>query len=189
MILSLLLRRGLTLSSLAVGLACGRAADPADLAAAPARPANQITRNDFEAVAGWGAGETPASLTTDQAHSGRYSIRVGPDVEYSYTYKLPLRLALPTRPARLRVRGWFYRAAAGRQGALIVEIRLPDGKKSSLYQSVSLADLPVGTWTERTTDVDVPAEATSLDDLIVYLWRAGSPTPLYLDDVEITALP
>ena len=164
---------------------------PADKPTDPALPASAvlITRNDFEAVAGWGGAGVPASISTDQAHSGRYSVRAGRGIEYAYGYSMPLRLALPARPTRLHLKGWFYRAARGETGALVINVVRPSNQQTLFYESVSLAELRANRWVTHSAEVALPDSVTSLDVLNVFLWSAGSAEPIFLDDLEVTAIP
>ena len=66
-----------------------------------------LMHNDFETVAGWVA--DPTTLTQEQAHSGRYSLKVDKDHQYSLTYYSLLGQLSPTRIRGVRVDAWAYK--------------------------------------------------------------------------------
>ena len=76
---------------------------------------NVLVRNDFEQLDGW----VPVnpSLTTEFAHSGRYSTKVGGDIEYSLTFIKPLGLISSKRFRKVKFSAWVYLPDAGAHAA------------------------------------------------------------------------
>jgi len=155
----------------------------------PATPANLITRNDFEAVQGW-LPDSP-SLTTEQAHSGRFSLRVNPAVEYSMGYVMPLQ-AIGLQPGkRIRVSGWGRRSSFQCKAVVIVQVIDPDkGATPIHWQAIGLHTRikTLNYWTPFSETVEIPAGAGPQARLQVYLWRTAPLDTMYLDDLEISRI-
>jgi hypothetical protein len=176
--------RLLTICFLLLGVAgCSRRTPP------PAAPANLITRNDFEAMQGW-LPESP-SLTTEQARSGRFSLRVNPAVEYSTGYVMPLQ-AIGLKPGgRIRVSGWGRRSSFQCKAVVIVQVIDPaKGPKPLSWQAIDLHGRikTINYWTPFSEEVALPVDAGPQARLQVYLWRTGPTDTTYLDDLEISRI-
>ncbi len=149
--------------------------------------ANRIIVNDFEAVSGWVHPDVP-SLSIEQAHSGRWSVRVGPGQEYGYGCRLPLAQASAARPSKLRLRAWFFRSAPELSGGIAVKITKGDTDEKLQFETLGAADVPVGAWTARELTFPLDARVTGADHLEVFAWGPGLTGPLYVDDVELSAV-
>ncbi|GGG44410.1 hypothetical protein [Hymenobacter glacieicola] len=171
---------------LGVTLLAGAAAcsDPA-----PGKTAQQITFNDFEALDGWG---TPVpSLTTEHAHSGRFSIKVDGAQEYSLNYANALGKASTNRINKLVISGWAMRAGKDGTATLVTEVIDPaQNRKQLFWQSINFADelKEVNQWQPFKREFTLPAGLTAEKELHVYLWRNSAAQPSYLDDLTLTRL-
>ncbi|UOQ75534.1 hypothetical protein MUN84_12625 [Hymenobacter sp. 5516J-16] len=154
-----------------------------------AASAEQITFNDFEALDGWG---TPVpSLTTEQAHSGRFSIKVDGAQEYSFNYSNALGKASTNRISKLMINGWAMRAGKDGTATLVIEITDPaQNRKQLFWQSINFADelKEVNQWQPFKREFVLPAGLTADKELRVYLWRNSAAQPAYLDDLTLTRL-
>lgn len=151
-----------------------------------ATPENLISRNDFEAIEGWGPA-TP-SLTTAKAHSGRYSIKVDSGVEYGMSYITPLSKASPSRLQKLEVSAWAMLTGKEGNANLVVEVKNPaDDSQKIFWESLEIGkeSKSLNKWQEVRKIFTLPANVEPTHELRVYLWRAGATQPVYLDDVTI----
>ena len=154
---------------------------------APAPTAGTLAATDFENLAGWLA-DAPAraTLTQEQAHSGKYSTSVRPGHDYSLGYSNLLSQMTPDRPTRLRISAWVQQTGSEPSPKLVTELKSPQGG-GLLWEGLdvgTVAKVP-GKWYQVTQTVTLPATAAPDSRLLVYLWRADSTTPTYLDDLEI----
>lgn len=147
--------------------------------------ANRITFNDFESLDGWGPAN--ASLTTVQAYSGRYSIKVDQDAEYSLNYRNLLGKASVAKIQKLTLHGWVFPAGPKSTGSLVVQIVDPNNGKQIYYESLDLGKevKEANKWNEVRKEFTLPANIEAAQELRVYMWRGGSEQPTYLDDLEI----
>ena len=151
-----------------------------------AAPSNRITFNNFEALDGWG--DPVPSLSTVQAHSGRYALKVDKDVEYSLSYTNLLGKASATKVKKLIVHGWVYVGGANATAALVIQLTAPDKNNQQLFwEGIDLRQeaAKINEWREIRKELTLPENAEASQQLKVYMWRRGSEQPTYLDDLEI----
>lgn len=170
---------------LGIGLATALAACSKD---APTVDKDVLVHNDFETLYGW-VGETP-SLTKEKAHSGLYSIKVDPNTEYSLTFRSLIGRLISAKPKKMKLEGWVLRASDESDARLTVQLLRPKDGSSVLSESVSLKEkiAKPGVWEKVEMEFAMPDQASSEDELRLYLWRVGSGEPVYLDDVELRAI-
>lgn len=150
-------------------------------------PAGTVTRNDFENVQGWG-GANEGGVTTDKAHSGKHSIWVNPQTEFSYTYIRQLGQMSSGKPKKLTVSGWAWVPDKDAKAMLILEIKhSPEKGTVVLYDGTELSSTVNGFkgWEKVSKTYTLPDSVASANQLKLYLWRGSSPRPVYLDDVSI----
>lgn len=154
------------------------------------RPEGLLAGTDFEGVAGWnGDAPTPLSLTREKAHSGMYSMRVGPEVEYASGFIGTLGKLNSTRIGKIQVKGWVYAPGGETTAAIVTQIVDPatPNAKPVLWEALPL-DKTVKTrneWVEVDKTVVLPANVTPGMKLYVYLWRGPAPAVAYIDDMQI----
>ena len=154
---------------------------------ATTRPDNLLAGNDFEGLEGW-TNEVPMpALTRDKAHSGVYSVRVGPGVDYSNGFIGTLGKLSATKPTQIQVKGWAYVPTGPTGAALVTQLMDPAAPKPVVWESLALDKLVKkrNEWTEVEKTITVPANANPNFKLYVYLWSGGQPNVAYLDDVQI----
>lgn len=154
------------------------------------KPENQLMANDFESMAGW-VPESP-SLTHDKAHSGQYSIKTDNAIEYSMAYKNLLGTISPTKLTKLRLTGYVYVTKPNSPAMLTVQlVRSLQDEANVFNQAIDLGKevKKAGEWTKVSQVFTLPAEVAPTNHLRVYLWRAGSADPVYVDDLELTREP
>lgn len=146
--------------------------------------------NDFEQLAGWLPTPDP-SLTTERAHSGRYSVKVGPGLPFSLTYRLRLGDAFSMRPRRMHLSAWAWVEDASDDAQLTFSMSAPNDPqdKSKFYTQAFLSsNWPYKRWTHISRDFDLPPEVSSEAVVAVYVWQNGAPHTVYTDDWELTEL-
>jgi hypothetical protein len=153
------------------------------------KSADVLASNDFEQLDGWlGSAATP-SLNRERAHSGEYSVKVDPKIDYSLGYNNQLGRISPTRLHKLKIHCWVFLSNSKTAVALVTDVSNPDPAKSLVHHSYDLAKAtrPKGyhQWIEVEYTIDLPETVTSNSQLVVYLWRADSQEPAYLDDLQI----
>lgn len=153
------------------------------------RPANLLTGNDFEQIEGWNGEAVVASLTKEKAHSGIYSMRVGPGVDYSSGFLGALGKLSATRVNKIQVKAWVFVPAGATAASLVTQLMDPAqaNGKPLMYDALSLdkAVKARGEWTEVEKTITLPATASPTFKLYVYLWSGGSPNVAYIDDIQL----
>lgn len=150
-------------------------------------PANLITQNDFEGLDGWVPG-TP-SLTTEKAHSGRFSTKVDKDAEYSLSYVNLLGKASAARIQKIKLSGWVLLAGPKATATVVVQVVDPaQDNKQVFWEGIDLSKEVKKTneWTEVSKEFTLPANLEAGHQLRVYMWRGGAEQPAYLDDLTLT---
>lgn len=147
---------------------------------------NRLASNDFETVEGW-VGDVPfPSLTTDKAHSGKYSVRVGPGIEYSTGYSSEVGKVSPIKLTKMKVRSWVY-LQGDSPAILVTEVKNATDEKPLLWDGLELAKATRrrNEWVKVEKEISLPADIKPTTRLKVYLWSNGSNAPVYIDDLQI----
>ena len=148
-----------------------------------------VTTNDFESVVGWST--DAGSLTKDHAHSGQYAVQVNQDREYGLTFDVPLAAASVHALRGIRVEAWAYLPGPQADAWLNVQIAPPQSPDAPVFRDgLRLLDQvhDYQKWTRVEKEFAFPANLTGDDHLRLFLWRGGSPVPVYLDDIKVRAL-
>jgi hypothetical protein len=164
-------------------LAAGCSSDNASSTA----PENQLMFSDFESLAGW-ASDAP-SLTREKAHSGKYAIKVDNDIEYSLTYRNQLGNLSPTKLQKLRLTAYAYLTNPQSPVALTLQVVKSAQDGAGIFvQGIELGKevKAANEWTKVSQVITLPQDVTAVNELRVYLWRAGATEPVYVDDVELS---
>jgi hypothetical protein len=148
-----------------------------------------LAANDFENVDGWLA-DSPAlaTLNRDRAHSGAYSTMVAPGMDFSLGYNNMLKNLAPEWPAKLTVSAWVLVPNEQAAAKLVTEIkRGPTNSAGLLWEGLELnkAVKIYNKWQYVEQTITLPPSATPNSRILVYLWRAESKVPVYLDDLKI----
>ena len=149
-------------------------------------PENRVTFSDFEELEGW---MPAAPLTTEKAHSGKYSVMVGNGAEFGLGYGNTLGKMSATKISKLTVSGWALRTGLQAKGVIVVAITNPANPAESVFwQALDIHEQvkTYNTWTKVSKEFTLPATIQPTYQIKVYLWLAGSTQPTFLDDVEIT---
>ncbi|RPD46156.1 hypothetical protein DNI29_14205 [Hymenobacter sediminis] len=149
-----------------------------------------LAATSFENLDGWLA-DSPAlySLTRDKAHTGQYSTMVGPNHEFSLGYSNPLSRLAPDWPGKLTIGAWVYVPNEQATAKLVVEIKKTNSASANLFWEGLAITQPVkvyNKWQYVEHTVTLPPAATANSRLLVYLWRADSRQPVYMDDLSIS---
>lgn len=151
-----------------------------------ANDANLIAANDFEAVIGWMA--DPGTITREQAHSGRYSVKVDAQHEFGMGYSLPLGKATVRKPHKIRISGWAFMVDAKSVARLGLQLFDPTTGKEIFGDGINYNEAvkDYRKWVEISKDVTLPESTASTTEMRVFLWRGSATTPAYIDDLRIT---
>ncbi len=183
--LTLSITSSLSLTWLSIaGVACS--GDPAD----GTWVGDEVTHNDFETVAGWGAADR-STLTRDHAHSGRYAVVVDSTHETGLMFDLPLYEASVHSLQAVEVTAWVYlpnnRADATLQAETVADGGSPNTppyrEEFPLRSQVEVFKR----WTEVTHIFHLPGGLPGSTHLRLYLKRGSSADPVYLDDIRVKA--
>lgn len=148
---------------------------------------NVLSHNDFESLEGW-IPSNP-SLTTAKAHSGRHSIMVDNNVEYSMSYTSIVGKVSPMRIKKLGLSAWALVTDQGSEAQLVVEVKNPaDSEQKIFWESITLGKEVKGInqWTQIKKTFVLPESVEPTHELRVYMWRGGATPPVFLDDVIIS---
>jgi len=146
-----------------------------------------LTSADFEQSIGWGDAD-PNSLTTEKAHSGKWSVRVKPDVPYGYTYARTLGDMSSTPLTRLVLEGQVLRVAAGSTAKLVVQVNTSPTDDTKVFYTAFPVEQTVtkfGEWTPVSVPIALPTSAAGTNKIKVYLWNDQATAATYLDDVVL----
>jgi hypothetical protein len=170
------------LSGLAAGCSPSASTDqaPAD---------SSLMSNDFEASVGWNEA-AEGSLTTDKAHSGRWSVQVSPGTPFSYTYVRQLDRLDPKISRAYEIRGWALRASTGSTARLVVQVNKSQADTTKVFYGnleLGSAVKKFNEWEAITLPVTLPATAAGENMVKVYLWNDKATAPTYLDDLQLVA--
>jgi hypothetical protein len=152
-------------------------------------PANFLTGNNFDQLEGWTGDLVQPALTKEKAHSGAYSVRVGPGVEYSNGFVSTLGKLSPTRINQLKMKAWVYVPSGAVTASIVANLIDPatPGAKPAMWESVPL-DKTVkkrNEWVEVEKTFTLPANASPSFKLYVYLWSGGAQNVAYMDDIQL----
>lgn len=154
---------------------------------APVADASVLTSSDFEQATGWGGTES-ASLTTEKAHSGKWSVRVTPETPFGYTYSRTLGAMSSTPLTNLVVEAWVLRTAPGSTAKLVVQVNnsaTDETKVSYTAFPIEPAVPKFGEWVAIKVPISLPSSAKGENTLKMYLWNDQGTSPTYLDDVVL----
>lgn len=153
------------------------------------RPANYLTGNDFDQMEGWFGDVPQPSLTKEKAHSGAYSVHVGPGIEYSNGFIGTLGKLSPTRLTKVTVKGWVFVPTGTVTAGIVTNLIDPASTtgKAAMWEVIPLdkAVKKRNEWVEVERTLTLPANAGPNFKLYMYLWSGGSQNVAYLDDVQI----
>ncbi|SNR74322.1 MULTISPECIES: hypothetical protein [Hymenobacter] len=149
-----------------------------------------LASSSFENLDGW-LPDAPglALLSRDQAHSGTYSTMVAPDHDFSLGYNNKLSRLAPDWPAKLTIGAWVFLPNEQAAAKLVTEVRSDKPNQPNLlWEGLDLLSTVkvYNKWQYVEQTVTMPAAAKANSRLLVYLWRADSKQPVYLDDVQIS---
>lgn len=152
-------------------------------------PITHLAANDFESVDGWTENVPAPSLTKENAHSGQYSVKVAPGLQYSRGYHNTLSKLSSSELKKIKVRGWVNLAFGATSTLLVTTIEDPSNPtaKPVLWESIKLSDeiKTPGKWTEVEKIVVLPENVSPSYRFNVYLWSTGAKETVFLDDLTI----
>jgi hypothetical protein len=148
--------------------------------------ADVLAGNDFESLDGW-APPSP-SLTRDLAHSGKYSVKIDGNTEFSLGYSAPLGKLSNVRIQKIKIQAWAYMVSANSKARLGIQLIDNNTNKEIFGDGINYGDQikQYGAWTEITKEVTLPSNITATQVFKLFLWRSGASDTAYLDDVRIT---
>jgi len=148
-----------------------------------------VMHNDFESLNGWLPADQLVSLTQEQAHSGRYALKVSTGHEFSATFRKPLSQLFDTRPTKITVSAWALLSSPQAQATLVMDLHAPTAApdaKPLLWAGLALADVAkeANKWVAVSKTIELPATTPPETILTMYLWSPDGQTA-YLDDIVV----
>lgn len=149
---------------------------------------DEVTHNDFESVRGWGTGNAE-TLTSDQAHSGRYAVRVDAAHEFGLTYDAKMGDVSVHPLKAIEVEAWVFLPSAQADAVLGIQIWPAGAQANSYHEQLRLLDQvkSFDSWQRVRYIFKIPSGLGSEDRLRLFLWRSTSPEPVYMDDIRVKA--
>lgn len=154
---------------------------------APVADAKILLHNDFEASAGW-SGASDATLTTAQAHSGRWAVQATPELPFSLTYVRTLAQLSAQPTHKLRLEAWARRPAANSTALLVVQVNASATNATQLfYGTLPLAQAAgkLNTWQAVAYPFTLPPTVGPDNVIKIYLWADRATAPTYIDDIKL----
>lgn len=150
-------------------------------------PANQLAGNDFESVDGWVGDNTPTSLTKEKAHSGRYSVKVDPAIEFSMGYNNLLGKLSSSKLRKIKIKAWVNIPSGKAESMIVASVTDPASNNSLMWTGTKLIDQVkvYNKWVEFEKEIALPENVTYSHKLSVYLWRTGANETAFVDDLTI----
>lgn len=142
--------------------------------------------SDFDHFNGWIS--DASSLTRDKAHSGAYSLVVKPGTEPSLRYDAVLGQLCSSRPDKIYVSAWVWRANSQDAAHIVVEIKDPDTGAPAFRDAIDLGKevQQFNTWQRIGHAVAVPPMVSATSHMTIHVAAAGTGQPLYLDDLALS---
>ncbi|WP_035565069.1 hypothetical protein [Hymenobacter sp. IS2118] len=144
-----------------------------------------LLSSDFEQFEGW-VSPLPSFLTTERAHSGRYSYYVGDGAEFVAPYRTTLE-GCAFMPSRLRLQAWTYLTSGLiRSTKLVVEIRC-HGRRPDIWRGLEVSQVVrrYQKWEHLTKTIHLPADLAPTDEVLVYVWCPERGAAKYFDDITL----
>lgn len=147
---------------------------------------NLISYNNYEAVVGWMP--DAGTLSKEQAHSGRYSVKVDGNHEFGMGYGLALGKATTRKPHKIHISAWAFMVDDKAQARLGIQILDPATGKETFGDGINFNETikEYRKWVEISKDITLPDNANSTHEMRVFLWRGSATTPAYIDDLKIS---
>jgi hypothetical protein len=176
-------RAGWAVLALACGACAGNAEDGTWVG-------DEVTHNDFEAVAGWGGADRRA-LTRDHAHSGRYAVVADTTRKEGLLFDLPLFEASVHTLQAADVEAWVYLPSDKADAALQVEAVADGPEPRAVLYSEAFPLLPevkeFKHWTLVQHIFHLPGGLPGSTHLRLFLKHGSGTEPVYLDDIRVKA--
>lgn len=151
----------------------------------------ELAHTDFEGFKGWAPALLP-NLATEKAHSGKFSIRVDPQHQYSATFRAELGQLVSHRPRRITLGAWVWVPSFLDDASFVVAISNPSDPDHPVFRKeVFLNDSgPFEAWKWVSRDLNIPMDMyfSSRSQLIVYLLAKNTQSAVYADDLLLTEL-
>ena len=146
-----------------------------------------LVSSTFEQYEGW-VSSLPAVLSAEQAHSGRYSERLGRGVGAGPAHRVLLGNC-GFMPSRLHLGAWVYLPSGRiRSTDIVVEVNC-HGRRPTMRLSLEIEQnvKRYQKWEYVQKYIRLPADMKATDELSVYLRHLESEGDnLWLDDIQLT---
>lgn len=154
----------------------------------PADEACVLIQSDFEQFEGW-FDPLPGFLNTEQAHSGRYSYRLGNGAEYGSVYRTTLaNTRCEGVPRRLRLSAWVYLPSGRiRKTKLVVQVDC-HGRRPNVWRALEVSEVVrrYQQWERVQKNIALPTDLDPSDELQFYVWHAeANGEPTWVDDLLV----
>ena len=148
-----------------------------------------LVENDFDGLRGWGLEH--ASINSERAHSGKYSVKIDGGLEFGLTFNQILGTLTNKKPKQINVELWAYIPANTAKASFVVTLSKPESQEHQFYQSFNLVDKTKNyrEWVKISKRLELPDDIQLSDKFGCYLWRSEpSEEVVYIDDLKITVL-
>ncbi|KAA9331348.1 hypothetical protein F0P96_13960 [Hymenobacter busanensis] len=148
--------------------------------------ANAITATNFDDYEGWVPEN--ASLTRERAHSGKFSIKVDGNSEFSMGYVNLLGKISPRKMRKLHLKAWAFLPSNKAAAKLGMQITDPSTGQEIFGDGIKLTDqvTSFNKWVEVEKDITLPDNIAPTQLLKLFLWRDSASEPAYIDDLSLT---
>ncbi len=137
--------------------------------------------NDCDKDVIWGQMQT---ITSEMAHSGTKSSKVGGDNKFSITMEYPLKIIPDSIKNMLRIELWYYELDTNSKAKLFVQA---EGENFKYFHKSFVLDSSITNidkWTKYTTNMSIPDSIKQADLMKVYIYNPSNKI-LYIDDFNI----
>src|SRR6478736_2900654 len=119
-------------------------------------PDKILVENNFDGLRGWGLEH--ASLNTERAHSGKYSVKIDGNQEFGLNFSQILGALTNKKPKKINVEFRAYIPSEGAKARFVCELSNPATGKPTFRQDFNLVDKTKDyrEWVEITKRLELP---------------------------------
>ncbi|MDB5235598.1 MAG: hypothetical protein JWR44_2591 [Hymenobacter sp.] len=146
-----------------------------------------LLNSDFEQFESWGQ-PIPTMLSTEKAHSGRYSycVKQGDDFAGNYVTSLA---SCPEPPSMIRLEGWTYLPNIPIGSTIVVLEIHCHGRRPDVWKGISIDQVVrrYQKWERFTKTFRLPDDLLPSDEVKLYVWSPERGPAKYFDDLKLVA--
>ncbi|SFQ71699.1 hypothetical protein [Hymenobacter arizonensis] len=144
-----------------------------------------LMQTGFEEPSGWVSQMKPL-LTTEKAHSGKYSLRVDEKHPSAVIYQKALGALCAHRPRQFRLSAWVWVPGLSNEVALQVSVYNPGNTQPVLNEPLYTTDARIfGKWYHVSQEYNLPNNTTSQSQFVISVIGEETTAPVYVDDLQL----